>query len=92
SLTTAFGARAGIATVRNPFGPKPEDLPLADILADTGAPALGLAVVTDKEIKLIKVAGRRRIDRDDPVSEADLWDIGSNSKAMTAVAYGRLVE
>lgn len=92
SLTTAFGARAGIATVRNPFGPKPEDLPLADILSDTGAPALGLAVATDKEIKLIKVSGRRRIDRDDAVSEADLWDIGSNSKAMTALAYGRLVE
>lgn len=65
---------------------------LQRILDETGAPALGGMVVTPTGIAFLEVAGRRRIDGPDPVTVRDKWHLGSNTKAMTAALYGKLVE
>lgn len=65
---------------------------LQRIVDETGAPALGGMVVTPTGIAFLEVAGRRRIDGPDPVTVRDKWHLGSNTKAMTAALYGKLVE
>lgn len=62
------------------------------ILTRTGAPALGGMVVSDQGVQSILCAGRRRVGFDEAVQREDLWHIGSNTKAMTAALYGRLVD
>ncbi len=65
---------------------------LESVLKRTGAPALGYAAVGPNGLIALDVAGRRRITVDDYVTQDDLWHIGSNTKAMTAALYARLVE
>ena len=51
------------------------------------------AIVTDKDRTLsITAEGVRRRGGPEPVTTNDLWHIGSNTKAMTAALYGRLVD
>lgn len=68
---------------------------LADLAAQTldasGAPAVGVMRLEDGE-PAIGVAGSRAFRGDAPVGEDDLWHMGSNTKAMTAVLVARLVE
>lgn len=71
----------------------PVDLDDLDaVLAETGTPALGGVVVTDRGVAWLKVAGQRRLGAPDPVTLADRWHLGSNTKAMTAALYARLVQ
>ncbi|KSB88005.1 hypothetical protein AS593_19030 [Caulobacter vibrioides] len=64
----------------------------AAILAETGAPALA-GLVSDAGGPVQQVAaGVRRAGGADLVQATDPWHIGSNTKAMTAVVYARLVE
>ena len=85
-------AHAGIP-IPLPFGAKKRPaVDVADIVASTGAPAAGGVVVALKGEPFLGAAGRRRIDRPAQVSASDLWDIGSNTKALTAVLYARYVE
>lgn len=65
---------------------------ISTILAETGAPALVGAVVTAKGVTHFETGGVRRIGAPDKVTRDDLWHLGSNTKAMTAALYGRLVE
>ena len=60
--------------------------------AQSGAPALAGAVVGVDGIKLIEFAGVRRQGEQPRVGPAELWHLGSNTKAMTAALYGRLVD
>ena len=62
------------------------------VLKQTGVPALGYAAVGPGGLFAIDVAGRRRQNVDDYVTASDSWHIGSNTKAMTAALYARLVE
>jgi CubicO group peptidase (beta-lactamase class C family) len=55
-------------------------------------PALAAAVVTRQGLETLAVTGYRRRDRAVPATTNDLWHLGSNTKAMTAVLAGRLVE
>jgi CubicO group peptidase (beta-lactamase class C family) len=64
----------------------------AALLKATPAPAVAGAVVGPKGVEDIVFAGVRRIGAPDPVGRDDLWHLGSNTKAMTAALYGRLVE
>ena len=66
--------------------------PVAAALAASGAPALAAAVFDAEKTLFIGAAGLRKALGHDPVTTADLWHIGSNTKAMTAVLYARLVE
>lgn len=57
-----------------------------------GVPALGFAVVGPEGVRALEVAGVRRAGQADPVTTADPWHIGSNTKAITAALYAKLVE
>lgn len=59
----------------------------------TGAPpALAAAVVTRDGIEWSGVRGLRRAAGADPAGPHDRWHLGSNTKAMTAAVWARLVE
>lgn len=60
--------------------------------AQTGAPALAGAVVGVDGVQLIEFAGVRRLGEAPTIGPAEVWHLGSNSKAMTAALYGRLVD
>ena len=66
--------------------------PVAAALSESGAPALAAAVFDAESVLFIGAAGMRKALGHDPVTTADLWHLGSNTKAMTAVLYARLVE
>ncbi len=65
---------------------------LDEIRIDAGIPALGGAVVTADGLSWIGVSGRRRAGGEAAVTVSDRWHLGSNTKAMTAALYARLVE
>lgn len=88
----AAPARAAIP-IPLPFGGrKPPAVDPADMARSTGAPAAGGAVVTPTGTLFLAVGGRRRIDEPVPVQRGDLWDIGSNTQALTSALYARRVE
>ncbi|MGQ9672266.1 MAG: serine hydrolase domain-containing protein [Candidatus Aminicenantales bacterium] len=55
-------------------------------------PALAGALLTSKGLEAIDAVGVRKAGTDIAVTREDLWHIGSNTKAMTAVLVARLVE
>jgi CubicO group peptidase (beta-lactamase class C family) len=55
-------------------------------------PAIGAIVVTSEGVQSIAVAGARKRGDTTPVTNDDLWHLGSNGKAMTATMIARLVE
>lgn len=57
-----------------------------------GPPALAGGVVTREGLIWSGVRGKRRADADDAVTLEDRWHLGSNTKAMTAAVFARLVE
>ena len=57
-----------------------------------GVPAIAGAIVTSKGFESVGVAGVRKRGTDIPVILSDKWHLGSDTKAMTAVLVGRLVE
>jgi len=82
-LAVAGAARAQTET--------PEQV-LDRLLKQTRAPALAGLVVTPDAIPFRAVAGVRRAGTADRATARDRWHLGSNTKAMTAAVYGRLVE
>ena len=54
--------------------------------------ALGAAVIGIDGDPVVAVSGTVTIKSDTPVSPQDAWHIGSNTKALTALLYARLVE
>jgi CubicO group peptidase (beta-lactamase class C family) len=62
------------------------------VLDTTDVPAIGYAVVGAKGVISTEVAGKRRSDAPDLVTPDDAWHIGSNTEAMTAALYAKLVE
>jgi len=57
-----------------------------------GPPAMAAAVVNRDGVVWSSVRGVRRAGGEEPASLDQLWHLGSNGKAMTAMLYGRLVE
>lgn len=55
-------------------------------------PALAGAIVTSRGLLATAAVGRRRADSDVPVSDDDLWHMGSCTKALTATTIATLVE
>ncbi|MDG2530734.1 serine hydrolase domain-containing protein [Caulobacter endophyticus] len=90
ALAAVAGGAPSLASARQIMA-----LPTVDpaaILAETGVPALaGLVSDADKVTQQV-VAGVRRAGAADPAQTTDPWHIGSNTKAMTAALYARLVE
>jgi len=64
-----------------------------DARKGAGLVALGAVVANaDGEILGLAVAGERRKGNRDAVQPEDSWHLGSNTKMLTALLYGRMVE
>ena len=57
-----------------------------------GMPAMGGAILTGKGLVASGVVGVRKAGTDIAATTADLWHLGSDTKAMTAAMIGALVE
>lgn len=91
-LAAAPAARAALP-IPLPFGGKKAPaVDPAEIARAAGAPAAAGVVATPKGVLFLEAGGRRRIDQETPVGRADLWHIGSNTKALTAALWARQVE
>jgi CubicO group peptidase (beta-lactamase class C family) len=64
---------------------------LEKALKKHGVPALGAAVVTSKGLQVLAVAGVRKKGSNVAVQEADLFHLGSDTKALTATLVAVLV-
>ena len=80
---SALPARAEVAAY---------DAVLDGVVAETRPVALAAGVVTREGLAWSAVRGVRRFGGDDPATLDDRWHLGSNTKAMTAALYARLVE
>ncbi len=83
---------AGPALADPPAQPAATPDLIGPILVQTGAPALAGAVVTPDAMPWLDAQGLRKAKGTDPVTTKDSWHLGSNTKAMTAAVYARLVE
>ena len=68
------------------------DATLDAVFAEHAPVALGAAVVGKDGVTWSGVRGVRQVGGSEPVSIRDRWHLGSNTKAMTAALYARLVE
>lgn len=68
------------------------DAVLRPYLASHGLPALAAAVVRNGRIAAAGAVGTRRVGTDSPVTLQDRFHIGSDTKAMTSLLAGMLVE
>ena len=57
-----------------------------------GMPAMGGAILTGKGLVAAGVVGVRKTGTEIAATTADLWHLGSDTKAMTAAMIGALVE
>ena len=62
------------------------------VFAETGPPALAAGIVTREGLGWAGVRGVRRAGHAAAATLEDRWHLGSNTKAMTAAVFGRLVE
>lgn len=65
---------------------------LDKLVAIKAAPGMSAALAHPKEIAFIASAGVRKIDDPARIRSDDAWHIGSDTKAMTAALYARLVD
>ncbi|RIJ27473.1 serine hydrolase domain-containing protein [Henriciella algicola] len=68
------------------------DEQVAQIHEEYGLIALGAGVLEVGDEPVIAVAGTESSKSDTPVTKDAAWHIGSNTKALTALLYARLVE
>lgn len=61
-------------------------------LSDHELIAIGAVTASSEGILDLAVAGDRWIGSDDPATTQDRWHLGSNTKALTALLYAKLVE
>lgn len=89
-VATVGGCAAFPAWARQAGGP---DAALAAAMATAGAPpAMAAGIVTRDGLEWSGVRGVRQVGGAEAATGDDRWHIGSNTKAMTAAAYARLVE
>lgn len=65
---------------------------LADVRAKYDLPAMAGAVVSGRGLRALASVGVRKAGTEVAVTDDDLWHLGSDTKAMTAVLVGALVE
>ncbi|MFN0100230.1 MAG: serine hydrolase domain-containing protein [Gemmatimonadaceae bacterium] len=87
-----FGGALGIAGRGAPGRQAGAESLVARTRAAHGVPALGGMVVTPEGTELLEVAGTRRAEGSAAVTTDDPWHLGSNTKAMTAALYARMVQ
>lgn len=70
----------------------PADAALDEVFASAAPPAMAAGIITDGALSWSGVRGVRRSGESDLASLEDRWHLGSNTKAMTAAVFARLVE
>lgn len=65
---------------------------LAEAARGKGVPGASLMTIQDYHVAEQAVYGVRRLGESSPITDNDVWMIGSDGKAMTAVMIARLVE
>ena len=65
---------------------------LVEVFEAAAPMALGAAIIGRDGVVWSDVRGVRRADAPGPVTREDRWHLGSNTKAMTAAVFARLVE
>lgn len=60
--------------------------------AKSNVVGMGVAVANLRGDRLVRVSGHPTSESTDSLSTADRWHIGSNTKALTALLYGKLVQ
>jgi CubicO group peptidase (beta-lactamase class C family) len=88
---SAFAARRAESVVLNQNDPAIAAL-LEPIRVKHQLPALGGAIVTSQGVRALGVTGVRKTGTDVAATADDLWHLGSDTKAMTAVVVAKLVE
>ena len=95
SLMAAMGAAPAItlpALARARTGDAVVEAALDSVFERLSPVGLGAALVSRDGVYASGVRGQRRKDGTEPVLATDVWHLGSNTKAMTAVLFARLVE
>lgn len=85
-----LGALPGVAMARS-LGDEAEAA-LDTVFTATAPPALAAGILTRDGLVWSGVRGVRRAGEDKLATLNDRWHLGSNTKAMTAAVFGRLVE
>ncbi len=62
------------------------------VFAEAAPPALAAGIVTREGLGWAGVRGVRRAEHEALATTGDRWHLGSNTKAMTAAVFGRLVD
>jgi len=95
-LLAVFGCLSESGAQDNAKGIEEESQTLHDVLdlirVEFRLPALAGAIVTDSGVSELAAVGRRKIDDPTPVTDHDLWHLGSCTKAMTATMIATLIE
>lgn len=95
SLLTALALAPAAAGASRPALARQADAAaavLTEVFAATAPVALAAAVVGPQGVTWSDARGLRRAGHADPVGPGDRWHLGSNTKAMTAAVFARLVE
>jgi CubicO group peptidase (beta-lactamase class C family) len=85
-------ATLGVATTRSSAQQRELTRILDSVRVANDLPALGAAIVTADSVLALDVAGVRRVGDTTSATKADLFHIGSDTKAMTAGLLGLLVD
>ncbi|MGH1341842.1 MAG: serine hydrolase domain-containing protein [Nannocystales bacterium] len=72
--------------------PENLDVLLDDVRAKTSVPGIAAAVIDRRGVLAIGASGTRRADEPAELTTDDLFHLGSDTKAMTALLVARLVE
>ena len=86
-LVSAFPAMA-----RSRLDESAAEAALDAVFAEAAPPALAAGIVTREGLGWAGVRGVRRAGSDAFATADDRWHLGSNTKAMTAAVFGRLVD
>ena len=87
-----IGATAIAGAARPAWARQGPEAVLDEVFAEHAPPALAAGIIGRDGLRWSGVRGIRRIGATDAVTLQDRWHLGSNTKAMTAAVYGRLVD
>ena len=83
---------AGPALARVRMDEAAAEAALDAVFAEAAPPALAAGIVTREGLGWAGVRGVRRAGHEALATTGDRWHLGSNTKAMTAAVFGRLVQ
>ncbi|MDT9002364.1 serine hydrolase domain-containing protein [Paucibacter sp. APW11] len=96
ATTTVWAGEVAAETAKSAASAQPAapslDASLQAAMAEYQLPAMGAVLIRKGLVSELAVLGRRASGSADPVQIDDVWHLGSNGKAMTAVMVARLVE